>query len=61
MNKRKSLIETNPYLKDPKKRAELIRMSVLTSSAVEGIYINIQPLPMPHKQSHLSGKNKFTN
>jgi len=60
MNRRKSLIETNPYLKDPKKRAELIKMSVLTSSAVEGIYVNIKPLTMIHEQSQKSGKNKST-
>ena len=44
--KNKPLAETNPYLKNPKKRAELIRMSVLTSSAVEGIYVNIKPLSL---------------
>jgi hypothetical protein len=37
--KKKSLKETNPYLKDPKKyRASLIK-NVITSSAVEGIHI----------------------
>jgi len=33
----KSLMETNPYLKDPLLREELILRSVLSSSAVEGI------------------------
>lgn len=41
MKYKKPLTETNPYLKDPKQRAELIKMSVLSSSAVEGIYFNI--------------------
>ena len=35
--KTKMLIDTNPYLKDPKKRALLIARSVITSCAVEGI------------------------
>jgi hypothetical protein len=34
-----SLIETNPYLKDPAKRLELIDRSVKTSGGVEGITI----------------------
>lgn len=33
----KSLIHTNPYLKDPAKRKELIERSVRTSCGVEGI------------------------
>lgn len=32
-----SLVETNPYLKDPVKRLELIERSVKTSGGVEGI------------------------
>ena len=35
--KTKSLINTNPYLKDPKKREKLIARSVRTSCGVEGI------------------------
>ena len=35
--KKKPLIETNPYLKDPLLREELILRSVISSSAVEGI------------------------
>ena len=34
---KKSLKETNPYLKDPLLREELILRSVISSSAVEGI------------------------
>ena len=37
--KTKSLIETNPYLKDPAKRQELIDRSVRTSGGVEGIKV----------------------
>lgn len=35
--KTKSLINTNPYLKDPAKREMLIARSVSTSGGVEGI------------------------
>jgi len=35
--KKKSLIETNPYLKDPDMRRKYIERSVRTSCAVEGI------------------------
>ena len=34
---KKSLLETNPYLKDPVQRKRLIRRSVVSSFAVEGI------------------------
>jgi len=37
MPKKKSLIETNPYLKDPQLRKELISLSANSSTAVEGI------------------------
>ncbi len=35
--RKKSLKETNPYLKDPKLYKELIALSVNSSTAVEGI------------------------
>jgi Fic family protein len=34
---KKSLKETNPYLKDPLLREELILRSVISSSAIEGV------------------------
>jgi len=37
--KKKPLIETNPYLKDPKKYQASLIKNVITSSAVEGIHI----------------------
>ena len=37
MPKRKSLLETNPYLRDPQMRERLLRVSAASSSAVEGI------------------------
>jgi hypothetical protein len=36
---KKSLIETNPYLKDPEMRKKLVKRSVRTSCAVEGIAV----------------------
>jgi hypothetical protein len=36
---KKSLLETNPYLKDPELRKRLIRRSVVSSFAVEGIIL----------------------
>ncbi|MEK6531593.1 MAG: hypothetical protein AABZ23_03760 [Deltaproteobacteria bacterium] len=35
----KSLLETNPYLKDPKERWERIITSVTSSTSVEGVHI----------------------
>ena len=42
--KKKSLIETNPYLKDPELRAALIERSVATFTAIEGVRIKIPKL-----------------
>lgn len=36
MNKQ-TLIQTNPYLRDPVKRREMFIRNVITSSAIEGI------------------------
>lgn len=35
--KKKSLLETNPYLKDPQNREAMITRAVLSSSAIEGV------------------------
>ena len=35
--RRKSLLKTNPYLKDPELRKALISLSVSSSTAVEGV------------------------
>jgi hypothetical protein len=37
--KRKPLSETNPYLKNSKQRADMIRAHVITSTAIEGVHI----------------------
>jgi len=42
--KKKSLKETNPYLKDPEKYEASLTASVVTSSAVEGIRITAAQL-----------------
>ena len=37
--RKKSLLETNPYLKDPELRKFLIEQSVASSSAIEGVHV----------------------
>ena len=34
---KKSLIETNPYLKDPEKRQKIIETVTVSSSSIEGV------------------------
>lgn len=34
---KKTLLETNPYLKDPEQRKRLLRRSLVSSFAIEGI------------------------
>jgi hypothetical protein len=55
-----SLLEQNPYLRDPKKRAESIRLSAATSSAVEGIRkpfaTSAKPPKTPSRKTTKSGK-----
>lgn len=36
--RKKSLIETNPYLKDPVKRETMLNRFVISSSAIEGVH-----------------------
>lgn len=36
---KKTLLETNPYLKDPERRKMLLRRSLISSFAIEGIVI----------------------
>lgn len=36
---KKPLIETNPYLKDSKRRQVMLRLSVISSTAVEGVHL----------------------
>lgn len=40
---KKSLLETNPYLKDPAQRKKLLRRSLMSSFAIEGIYLEEEP------------------
>ncbi len=42
--KKKSLIETNPYLKDPVKRRAAFIKTVISSSAIEGIHVTVADL-----------------
>jgi Fic family protein len=47
---KKSLLETNPYLKDPEVRKKMMRRSIISSSAIEGIYITEEDLDRFEKQ-----------
>ncbi|MFZ2948909.1 MAG: hypothetical protein WA003_05435 [Desulfuromonadaceae bacterium] len=40
---KKSLLETNPYLKDPAERKRLMRRSLVSSFAIEGIFLKEEP------------------
>jgi hypothetical protein len=40
---KKSLLETNAYLKDPVQRKLLLRRSLVSSFAIEGIYLREEP------------------
>jgi hypothetical protein len=40
---KKSLLETNPYLKDPAQRKRLLRRSLVSSFAIEGIVLKEEP------------------
>jgi Fic family protein len=42
--KKKSLIETNPYMKDPLKRRAAFIKTVISSSAIEGIHVTAADL-----------------
>lgn len=41
---KKSLLETNPYLKDPELRRKMLDRSIISSSAIEGIHITEEDL-----------------
>jgi hypothetical protein len=45
--KKKSLKETNPYLRDPELREALINLSVSSSTAVEGVRTKYPKLSKP--------------
>lgn len=42
---KKTLIDTNPYLKDPSQRKRLIEQSVTSSCEVEGIVLDLSENP----------------
>jgi len=41
---KKSLLETNPYLKDPVLRRKLLDRSIISSSAIEEIHVTEEDL-----------------
>jgi hypothetical protein len=44
MMRRKSLLETNPYLRDPELRTYLIEQFVVSSTAIEGVHFKYPKL-----------------
>lgn len=42
-----SLLESNPWLREPGQRAELLRVSAASSSAVEGIVMPFRAMATP--------------
>ena len=46
--KEKSLLETNPYLKDPQIREKLIMQSVVSSCGVEGVKVDLSKVAHIH-------------
>lgn len=52
MKETKPLIETNPYLKDPKKRKNMFYINALSSFAIEGKYIRITRDVKHDKEAH---------
>jgi hypothetical protein len=42
--KEKSLFETNPYAKNPKLLKRMLKITTITSMAVEGAYVDIPSL-----------------
>jgi len=49
--KRRSLIDTNPHLKDPANRKKLVERSVRSSCGVEGIKVDLnrKPIVIPRR------------
>jgi hypothetical protein len=48
---KKSLKQTNPYLKDPAKRKESILKAISDSTAIEGVHIGIDELKYLEKNN----------
>lgn len=61
--KKKSLLETNPYLKDPELRDALIKISVAFSTAIEGVRIKVLKLStrMIKKMRDIAAAQKAQN
>ncbi len=48
---KKSLIETNPYLKDPEKRKAMFYTTVSSSTAIEGVHAAVEKAIKAVKES----------
>lgn len=54
--RKKTLSETNPYIKDLERRKKLIERSVMSSCAVEGIQVDFSQMKNIHIPSRGSKK-----
>lgn len=53
-----SLIDSNPWLREPRRRATLLRVSAASSSAVEGIFQPFREKPVTvSRPSHKRAKS----
>ena len=59
---KKSLLETNPYLKDPEMRKKMLRRSIISSSTIEGIHITEEDLDSFEKvEAEKDSKNESSD
>ena len=58
---KKSLLETNPYLKDPVLRRKMLDRSIISSSAIEGIHITEEDLQRFREERAVKEATKETS
>ncbi|MBK5273938.1 MAG: hypothetical protein JJE30_02650 [Desulfuromonadales bacterium] len=58
---KKSLLETNPYLKDPVLRRKMLDRSIISSSAIEGIHITEEDLQRFREERAVKETTKETS
>lgn len=57
----KLIINTNPHLRDPKKRVEAVCRMVESSSAIEGIHVKITPILQENGEYRFNVQHKNQN
>jgi len=53
-----ALIKTNPYLRDSKKRKELLVRTVVSSTAIEGVHLDPEDLENYDRDTKLAVSSK---